>query len=427
MRGGLEPFEVHAASILVAMRVLVIAGAIALALPAHADGIGVIAAASHRDEVAAALGDVLREAGATRVIKDAVGDARNAASEGAVPAATLAQFRHVREMIDEGWRAYTQVQLEFAASRLAAARTAAEELLALPGASIVYADASLRLGAVLAQLGRSAESRAAIALALALDPERPITELEFSPDVIAAVAAARAQAPAAHATTVATDPASATLTVDGRDVGRSPATIELAPGEHVAIARTPGYRPRGQAVAVTATSVRIDMQLERDERAAQLAAGATLGMPDAAAGELVDGVLELADLDEVVLAAETDRRGGPTLLVQRCAGAPARCTAVVEIGYADASGVFAAARSAWSSLRTAELRYPPSVFGDPRVIEPRVVVHRCDVCRNPYVWGGLGALIVAGAITAIVIATESKPNPIVEVGSGFTHTRDGVH
>ncbi len=409
------------------MRALVIAGVIAVAGSANADGIGVIAAASHRDEVAAALGDVVREAGAARVIKDAVGEARIAASEGAVPVATLAQFKHVHEMIDEGWRAYTQVQLDFAASRLAAARTAAEELLALPGASIIYADASLRLGAVLAQLGRSAESRAAIALALALDPDRPITELEFSPDVIAAVAAARGQAPAAHAATIATDPAGATLTVDGRDVGRSPATFEHAPGEHVAIARAPGYRPRGQAVAVTATAARparparIDMQLERDERAAQLAAGATLGMPDAAAGELVDGVLELADLDEVVLAAETDRRGGPTLLVQRCAGAPARCTAVVEIGYADASGVFAAARSAWSSLRTAELRYPPSVFGDPRVIEPRVVVHRCDICRNPYVWGGLGAAIVAGAITAIVIATESKPNPIVEVGSGFTH------
>ncbi|HEX4456030.1 MAG TPA: PEGA domain-containing protein [Kofleriaceae bacterium] len=416
------------------MRALVIAGVIAVAGSANADGIGVIAAASHRGEVAAALGDVLREAGTARVIKDAVGDARLAASEGAVPVATLAQFKHVREMIDEGWRAYTQVQLDFAASRLAAARTAAEELLALPGASIVYADASLRLGAVLAQLGRGAESRAAIALALALDPDRPITELEFSPDVIAAVAAARGQAPLVRAATIATDPAGATLTVDGRDVGRSPVTIELAPGEHVAIARAPGYRPRGQAVAITATTARperavperavperIDMQLERDERAAQLAAGATLGMPDAAAGELVDGVLELADLDEIVLAAQTDRSGGPTLLVQRCAGAPARCTAVVEIGYADASGVFAAARSAWSSLRTAELRYAPTVFGDPRVIEPRVVVHHCDVCRNPYLWGGVGALIVAGAITAIVIATESKPNPIVDVGSGFTH------
>jgi PEGA domain len=404
------------------MRALVIAGAIAMLAPASfADGIGIVAAAQHRDEVAAALGDVVREAGAARVVNDAVGEARSAASEGAVPIATLARFKHVREMIDEGWRAYTQVQLEFAASRLAAARTDAEELLALPDASIIYADASLRLGAVLAQLGRAAESRAAIALALALDPDRPITELEFSPDVIAAVAAARAQAPATRAVTFATEPTGATLTVDGRDAGRSPASIELSPGEHVAIARAPGYRARGQAIAIAASTPRVDITLDRDEVAAQLAAGAVLGMPDAAAAELTGGVLELADLDEVVLAAEADRRGGPTLLVQRCAGSPVRCTAVVEIGYADASGVFAAARSAWASLRTAELRYPPSVFGDPRVIEPRVVVHRCDVCRNPYVWGGIGAVIVAGAITAIVIATESKPNPIVEVGSGFTH------
>jgi hypothetical protein len=144
-------------------------------------------------------------------------------------------------------------------------------------------------------------------------------------------------------------------------------------------------------------------------------------LPDAAAQSLADAVLELADLDEVVLAAEADRRGGPTLLVQRCAGVPARCTAVVEIGYADASGLFAAARSAWGSLHAAELRYAPSVFGDPRVTEPHVVAHHCDVCRSPYLWGGIAAALVAGAITAIVLANESKPAPILMVGSGFTH------
>jgi len=404
------------------MRLLVIAGAIAAsATAAHAGGVGVIVAGPHRGDVAAALADVAREAGAARVVVDAVADARAAAADGAVPVATLARFRHVREEIDEGWRAYTQVQLEFAASRLASARTDAEPLLALPGAAVLYADASLRLGAVLAQLGRAAESRAAIALALALDPDRPITELEFSPDVIAAVAAARARAPAAHAVELASEPAGAAITVDGRDAGRTPATLELAAGAHVVIARAPAYRPSAQAFAVDAATPRITVALDRDDTAAALAGGAVLGLPDAAAQNLVDAALELADLDEVVLAAETDRRGGPTLLVQRCAGAPAKCTAVVEIGYADASGVFAAARSAWSSLRAAELRYPPSVLGDSRVTEVHVAEHHCAVCRSPYLWGGIGAVVVAGAVTAIVLATAAKPSPILDVGSGFTH------
>jgi hypothetical protein len=408
-------------SILGWMRLLVIAGAIAMASSVHAGGIGTIIAARHREDVAAALGEVVREAGASRVVSDAVAEARTADAEGAVPIATLARFKHVREEIDEGWRAYTRVQLEFAASRLASARTDAEPLLALPGASILYADASLRLGAVLAQLGRAAESRSAIALAIALDPDRQITELEFSPDVIAAVAAARAQAAPGHPVRIATAPAGAAITVDGRDAGHSPASIDLATGEHVVIARAPGFRAAAQAFAVAAATPELELELERDETAGVLAGGAVLGLPDTAAQSLVDAVLELADLDEVVVAAEADRRGGPTLLVQRCAGAPARCTAVVEIGYADASGVFAAARSAWSALRTAELRYPPSVLDDPRVTERPVVARRCEVCRSPYLWGGVGAALVAGAITAIVLATESRPAPSLMVGSGFTH------
>ena len=104
------------------MRYLLIAGAIAAASSARADGVGIVVAAQHREDVAAALGEVVREGGAPRVVNDAVAEARTAAAEGAVPAATLARFRHVREEIDEGWRAYTQVQLEFAASRLASAR-----------------------------------------------------------------------------------------------------------------------------------------------------------------------------------------------------------------------------------------------------------------------------------------------------------------
>src|SRR6185369_12018928 len=132
----------------------------------------------------------VREGGPRRVI-DALAEARAALAGGAVPIATLARFRRVRELVAEGWSAYLHVQVAYAAERLAAARTEAEALVVLPGGAALYADASLRLGAVLGNLGRPDGAMAALSLAVALDPERPIELTEFSPDVRAAVDAVR--------------------------------------------------------------------------------------------------------------------------------------------------------------------------------------------------------------------------------------------
>ena len=134
------------------MKCLPIACAIVIAVlhGAYAEGIGVIAAGAGRDDRAAVATAMLDAIGARgRVIGDAIGEARAQLAAGAVPAAMLARFRRVREMIDDGWRAYLRVQIDFAQSRLAAARTEAEALVALPGGTELYADAALRLGAVL--------------------------------------------------------------------------------------------------------------------------------------------------------------------------------------------------------------------------------------------------------------------------------------
>ncbi|TMQ18611.1 MAG: hypothetical protein E6J90_19675, partial [Deltaproteobacteria bacterium] len=183
------------------VRALPIAGAVAIAMVAvaQADGTGVIAAVTapaDRAALATAIVDAIAaEAGPGRgrIVEDAVVEARAAVATGAVPVARLVGFRRVREMIDDGWRAFQRVQIDFAQSRLAAARSAAEALVALPGGAELYADAALRLGAVM-QYRRVPEAPAVIALALALDPERPITLAEFSPDVIDAIAAVRAAA-----------------------------------------------------------------------------------------------------------------------------------------------------------------------------------------------------------------------------------------
>jgi hypothetical protein len=384
---------------------------------AGADGIG-IAATSATSHERTALAQAIRSAIGEnrRIVDDAVAQARGAVEAGAVGKDLLQRFRHVRDLVDEGWRAYLHVELEFAQARLAVARTEAEQVAPLMGGTEVYADASLRLGIVLGQLGHADESRAAIRLALALDPARPITLAEFSPDVVAVVDAVRAEVPGTGELSLAVDPPSATVSIDGKDFARGGT---LSVGQHVVVARAPGYRPRVQTIAVTAApgghDAPVALQLEHDEEWERLATGAVPGVADAAAQELVDTMLRYGELDEVVLAVDTDRRGGNALLVQRCGGSPvATCTAVVEIGYAS-GGLAEAARDAWRDVRSADLRYPPTVLADPRVASHRPPPHRCEVCRSPYLWGGVAAVALIGTIAVIAVVTSSRPPPVVAV------------
>jgi hypothetical protein len=90
---------------------------------------------------------------------------------------------------------------------------------------------------------------------------------------------------------------------------------------------------------------------------------------------------------------------------------------VVELGYGDRAGLAAAARAAWGEVRGADLRYPPTVFGDPRVTGHHVA-ERCQLCRNPWLIGGAGAALVVGAIAVIAAVTASKPAPHVIVDPG---------
>jgi PEGA domain len=389
---------------------LAFALALAGARDARADGIGVIAAGGDRAAVAAALVEAIgaRE----RVVGDAVGEARAAVAGGAVPVATLAQFRRVREMIDDGWRAYLRVQIDFAQSRLAAARSAAEPLVALPGGAELYADAALRLGAVL-HYRRIADAPAVLALALALDPGRPITLAEFSPDVVDAVAAVRAAPAAMQRVHVATAPAGALVSIDGVELGRAPLDAQVTRGQHLVVVRAPLHRATVQGVVVGEAAARVEVALDPDGDALRLAAGAEPGLAEPAEQGLVDAALRFADLDEVVVAAISDRRGGPTLILQRCAGAPARCTAVVEVGFGDRAGLGAAAREAWQAVRAGEPRYPPGVIGDVQQRPPPQPAG-CRLCRNPLLWTGVTAAVL-GTVIAIVVTSGSPPPPIVTV------------
>ncbi len=404
------------------MRQLSVAGAIAIALcgTARADGVGVVAVSAHggdRSAAARAMAGAVGEGRPPRIVEDAIREARAQIAAGAVPVATLERFRRTREQIEEAWRAFLRVRVDFAASRLASARTEAEELVALPGGAAIYADASLRLGAVLAYLGRTAEAQAILALALALDPARPITLAEFSPDVVAAVDAARAVTRPTRSVRIASEPAGAAISVDGKELGRAPLHADLAVGQHVVVARAAQHESRALAFAVDAATDEVAVELAPDPAWLRLAEGATIGMDDHRAQELVDAAVRYADLDDIALVADVQLRGGPTLLVQRCAGLPARCSAVIEIGYAERSGLGAAARAAWQAARAATLRYPPGLFGDGRVTGTPVDTG-CKLCRSPVLWGGVGAAAVIATIAVIAIVSSSRPPPVVGVDPG---------
>jgi len=395
-------------------RLAIAALVLALARGAYADGIGVIAVGERGDREALATALVEAIGARGRVVGDAVGEARAQLAAGAVPAATLARFRRVREMIDDGWRAYLRVQIDHAQSRLAAARSEAEPLVALPGGAELYADAALRLGAVL-QYRRVADAPAVLALAIALDPDRPITLAEFSPDVVEAVDAVRAAPAAFQRVHVASAPAGAMISIDGKELGRAPLDAQVTRGQHLVVARAPLHRPAVQALVI-GEPASVELALERDDDAARLAAGAEPGLAGAAAQDLIDAAIRFADLDEVVVAAVTDRRGGAALIAQRCAGAPARCTPVVEIGFGDRAALAAAAREAWQAVQRGAPGAAPAVLAESKQRPPPT---GCRLCRNPLVWTGVGAVVI-GTVIAIVIANQSRPPPVLDVdGSVF--------
>jgi hypothetical protein len=391
---------------------------------------------------AAALDGGAGKRGAVTVVGDGVALARAARSRGAVAAAQLATMARVIDAGAEGWRAYLQVAVPFAASRLGKARSDAELLLPLSGGLELYADLSLRLGAALLSLGRVEEAEDALALSAAIDPEREVSLVEFSPDIVEAVARARKrQAPAAQLVIETPGLTGAAIEVDGVQVQKSSALpgpqggAAIAPtsppsqlsgaassrlrltvprGQHVVVVRHRGYEDAAQAVRVPAEGAEVVLQLSPDRGALALASPLA-GMSEEQATNLLESVLTFAEADEVLFLAASSRRGAQTLLAQRC-GTGLRCTAVVEIDYAR-PGLPAALREAWSTVGRGELRYPPSLPSDSRVLPSRTAGGdgRCRLCRSPWLWAGVG-IAVTSTILYFALSEEDPPVLIVDPG-----------
>jgi hypothetical protein len=399
----------------------VVAAAVAgRAAIARADQVGVaVLADAHPPVPAERVARAIAVAAALtgdRTVDEPVAHARAAIASGAVPRAELARFARVAEVVAEGWRAYQQVAPDFAAARLAAARRDAEALLAWDGGIEVYADASLRLGAVLDQLGRHDLSIDAFRLAADLDPDRAITTAEFSPDVVAAFDAART-APAARARVTITVPDAgelgAAIELDGKPAGASPITAELAVGGHVVVARAAGRIARGQAFAVTSAGAAVVVELDAAPAPAPLVIGAR-GEPAVAA---IGVAGEYGELDGLVAVGVVVRAGAPALIGQWCGVAPVQCTEVVEVPAADLA---VAADGLWRALRDRRARAdrPPLVASDAR-LTGRAGRGGCRLCRNKWVWLGVGAGVVAGAVVtgALISGGAGRPTVVIDPGA----------
>lgn len=396
---------------------------------ARADGATVLGyraaeAPAGAGEVADAVRAALEQRGAA-VVDDGFAAARARLDAGAIPIAWLRDFRRARELADEGWRAYYAVNRSFAVSRLSAARSSAERVLAIGGGTRLFAEISLRLGVVVRDLGRGEQARDLFRLAHVLDPAREVTLAEFAPDVVEAFAAARDPRAGQIQVALAIRSGGGEVSIDGGPYRRAPLSVALAPGQHVVAARGVGFRARGQVFEVDAgaTPVQVVVDLEPEPLAAAVARGPAslaVGTAERDAALAVEGVLRYGELDELVLVASVWRRGKPALLGQVCAGVPVRCGAVAEVGYGEVGQLAAAARELAGTLgeRGAARRFPPTLLVDRRLVSGERApgtgggTVRSRWWRSPYLWVGLG-VVALGTSAALIFRRDQNLEPVI--------------
>jgi hypothetical protein len=349
---------------------------------------------------------------------DAFQEAEAALHAGARPAEELRAFTRATQLMDEGWRSYLEVRASFASARLAAARTAALELAALPDGQSLLAEVSLRLGVAKLALERAAEAADDFRLAHALRGDRVVDDSEFRPDVVLAYQAAISAERELQARPVRLQPASASLWVDG--VKREGESVELSDGLHLVVAKAQGYRTQTKLISVSpGADPLIALDLVVDPVAANILMGRSAlatGVPESEARDAVSAVMLYGAADKMLLVASVWRRGQPAILGQLCSRQPASCTAVVEIGYPE-GGLRVGADQLWRSLASAKLRFPPTLQVDARLISGEKAPGKdkektaTPLWKNRWLWLGVaGVSLAAGAF--LLLDGESEVTPI---------------
>ncbi|MEZ4367057.1 MAG: hypothetical protein R2939_12350 [Kofleriaceae bacterium] len=363
-------------------------------------------------------GRVAPDAAARRLV-GVVGDAELVRPQPpAAPVDDPAALAALDDELARGWRRYLAAEVEAAREVLSAALRGAVAHAVTPAGRARLAELALRLGVVLAHLG-DGDATAHLRLALRLAPARTIGLDEFSPDVVAAVDAARAAAPPRASLSIAVTPADATVEIDG-----AAPTGEVEVGLHLVTATAPGLVPEATLARVETSGAAVELTPAVDREAQRVARGLRQGDPSVATAELLAAIGRRRGVAEVVVVATSQRRRGPVLLGQRCQLAPAvRCTDVVEVAAAMPDAVAAQlAAELWRELRERPIRALPSLATDPRLapeapVPPRPPA-RCAACRSPWLWGGVGAALLAGVVAALVFDGDAPPRGDVEIDPG---------
>jgi hypothetical protein len=234
--------------------------AIVAVVAAGCGGAGVSAAggsAARREAVMVVVtgGDVAEadvEPGVPGVRVRAPARAEPSAAERAQPALDRARALYRDLAFEESLAAVGEAQVV-----LERAPTTPEDFAALHTALVYRAMNELALGSQAAPDpsasggsatagDRSARARDSLRLAAAMAPQTTLDEGLYPPDVRALHeelrASVRAEPPVGVAVT--TEPPGATVAVDGRDAGHTPATVHGPPGRHHLRLAAPGFEPR---------------------------------------------------------------------------------------------------------------------------------------------------------------------------------------
>ena len=406
---------------------------LAAARPVAAQDVGVVVhapagAPASGAAIAGALARALRAGGAAPVLRP-FARARERLEAGAVARSRLDGFARTRELMGQGWRAYLEARPTLAASRLGEARTRATEIVDLDGGLELYADVSLRLGAVMLALGRDDDADRDFRLAAALDPDRAVTDAVFKPAVVERYRKARSAAARPLSWRIAAEPAGAAIEIDGRAAGVAPLSVALGRGLHVVVARAPGRAARAQAIVVAdggAGGVSLVLPVDPLVRAVRAGPVAlAIGRSEREAGEAARGLFLYGELDQLVVAAAVWRRGRPALIGQLCTAAPPGCGRPVEIEFAGPGALDRAAAGLVRALARAPLRYSLSLLVDARVVDrepppagaggPAGGGEGSRWWRSPWVWVGASGAALAVTAVVLLLTGDNEVQPVVGV------------
>lgn len=233
-------------------------------------------------------------------------------------------------------------------------------------------------------------------LAVRLAPDSlPVAEL--APAEQALLERAVAEAPSAQTgrLTVSTEPAGASVTVDGTPRGAAPLDLDLPFGEHVVRVDLLGYQPRATTspVAVgTPASVSLELEVASGpDLAEQIAARAEAGGLDLRSPAEVSVLARAAGAASVVIV-ERDRRLSVRLF---------RGGRFIANGATDPEGPYDAL---WATLETAALGQAarnPDERPPPPPAPP--------LWGRWWFWTAVGVVVVGGVTTGVVLAAEEDP------------------